>query len=706
MRQRGASDDDVRFRTCLDNMRYGACTPEDITHLRKRITARRIGCPRLTEARFRGVSVITSFNAHRDVLNEMGCERYALDSETNLVSFHSHDTWPLTRQRANTKKQVRDEASVFDPVRTSSVIPELLQTALWRLPPVCTEHVPGMLNLAVGMPVLLKNNEATELCATNGAEGVVVGWDSTTDDSNRRFLRTVFVRLTSPPRSVQIPGLPLNVIPVTTKKTRVKCLLPNDQVVTIDREQPMILPNFAMTDFCSQGRTRVTNVVDLHNCKNSLSMYTCLSRSSSYDGTLIIREFDTKKITSGTSGNLRREYRELELLDFITLLREEHRLPDGFPVGTRSACIQAFQLWKGKHFVPPRVHGALSWASEDPSHLHPPENLPQWRLVSKVDSRKRSADPPPNNVAKKVKHSSDITDIVTDQVVTMSPQNGTHDVMHGNTYFALSNFVARGSQWDSTNYSCAYDALVTILWNLRADRGAFYFSNICPAGTIMNDLEKQFSECSNVGQNLEIARDRIRDCLSQSQPRLFPRTGPEFCAVADVAEHLFDGMVANVVQVVQCQSCAYRMEESTSYLAPSMPVENIRIDKLLNNLLNSCPGRICSQCGAKVNVAVHHIETPWILFVELPVASQDAQSFVIPRSVELDHTPPVRTWKLAGIVYGGGSHFTARYCDTSGKLWFHDGISTGSSCISEGFLTDVDLYSAYGRQACLVMYIA
>ncbi|KAJ6458942.1 hypothetical protein C8R47DRAFT_994903 [Mycena vitilis] len=39
--------------------------------------------------------------------------------------------------------------------------------------------------------------------------------------------------------------------------------------------------------------------------------------------------------------------------------------------------------------------------------------------------------------------------------------------------------------------------------------------------------------------------------------------------------------------------------------------------------------------------------------------------------------------RLRGIVYGGQSHFTCRLIGKDGKMWFHDGITTGRDCIPE-----------------------
>ena len=51
-----------------------------------------------------------------------------------------------------------------------------MQEVLWSLPYACTENMPGILNICIGMPVMIKKNIATECGVTNGAEAKVVGW--------------------------------------------------------------------------------------------------------------------------------------------------------------------------------------------------------------------------------------------------------------------------------------------------------------------------------------------------------------------------------------------------------------------------------------------------------------------------------------------------------------------------------------------------
>jgi hypothetical protein len=195
------------------------------------------------------------------------------------------------------------------------------QEILWELTPEATEHSPGKLSLCIGLPVMIRKNEATELCITKGQEGTVAGWQEGEGPRGQRILDTLFVRLTNPPQTIQIQRLPDNVVPLIKTKKTITCQFPNDNKILIERDQVDILPNFSMTDYASQGKTRKVNVVHLNNCRSHQAYYTALSRSASAADTMIITAFATNHITGGASGWLRQEFRQLELLDAITKLK-------------------------------------------------------------------------------------------------------------------------------------------------------------------------------------------------------------------------------------------------------------------------------------------------------------------------------------------------------------------------------------------------
>ena len=266
---------DAKLRTALENMRYKACTPSDIQFLRTCIAGDQPDKPKLAQKRFRNVSIITAWNAHKDQINKLGSERFANETGQTLTTFYSKDQWAEDDEISKKNKWMKQKRK--NPKRGTNTLSPSLQKALWNLPHGSTEHIPGKLSVCIGMPVMLRHNEATECCITKGAEGTVAGWQACMGSHGKPMLDTLFVRLSNPPKTVNIEGLPLNVVPITQHSTKTTCKLWNDQVITVSRNQVLVLPNFAMTDYAAQGRTRANNVVELNNCRDHQSYYTCLS---------------------------------------------------------------------------------------------------------------------------------------------------------------------------------------------------------------------------------------------------------------------------------------------------------------------------------------------------------------------------------------------------------------------------------------------
>jgi hypothetical protein len=164
------------------------------------------------------------------------------------------------------------------------------------------KHVAGTLSLCIGLPIMIKCNVATELCIINGQEATVAGWQTCHGLKGQLMLDTLFVTLVNPPTTIQINSLAVNTVPLTSTVNNITCYLPDDTKVQISRTQVEILPNFAMTDYASQGKTRPHNAVDLSNCRTHQAYYTALSRGATAAGTVILQGFDLKKITRKASG--------------------------------------------------------------------------------------------------------------------------------------------------------------------------------------------------------------------------------------------------------------------------------------------------------------------------------------------------------------------------------------------------------------------
>jgi hypothetical protein len=268
---------------------------------------------------------------------------------------------------------------------SSTNITKADQEKLWELPHHATQHFPGKLSLCIGMPVMLRNNDATELCITKGQEGTVAGWQSYVGPHGKLVLDTLFIRLTNPPHMVNFAGLPENVVPIPKMSQTIECTMKSDQIRKVEREQCCVLPNFSMTDYASQGKTRPYNPVDLQHSKSHQSYYTCLSRCASAKGTLIVQSLQPSVITGGCSGWLRQEFRDLELLDEITRLAFRSQLPPEINSHYRNILIRQFRAWKGLNYIPDNLHPSIKWSAQCPNPLEAEVQDIPWQIVNRKE---------------------------------------------------------------------------------------------------------------------------------------------------------------------------------------------------------------------------------------------------------------------------------------------------------------------------------
>lgn len=721
MRQRSQTNDDARLRRALENMRYKSCTVEDIQYLTELCHSNTVK-HKMKDDRFRNVSVITAHNVHRDRINELGSARFAADNNQTLISFYSKDSWPNgPRISTNKKTKLSSGAAKLSQTKVGK-IPPSLQKVLWNVTPKSSDHKSGTLRLCKGLPVLIKYNEATECCVTNGAEAHVVDWISYLDpDTQARTLKTLFVKLHNPPSEINITGLPTNVVPISPESRQIACQVPEGSIITIKRSQIPVIPNFAMTDYCSQGRTRPFNVVHLNNCKNHQSYYTCLSRSATHEGTFIINGFNSSAITTGKGnglgGNIRQEFRELEILDEISKLRYESMLPNDVNGIVRRDLITQFRKWKGDAHLPQHMHNALKLDKQSPFVLSPCEDI-QWKIVSgqnKTSENKR--DKPVGH-----KNTSSFVPVQYSDKSTKPTQVPKCDLTSNSALSATHANVRTGLTWDSINWSCAYDSLFTILWNLwNEDK-----NNVLRQNSLQNNLYFQtlidgFRMHHNQQTSLESVRDNVRSLLSRDRIQLFP-TGPLPMDIKDLFQYMFAHENENALghKTTFCDNCGmhnrsnrpinhnvhefsdYSWQMSTMHNHPheakdgntghcaNMYFKSIRINTP------------CTYCGRNLLIKKHFESLPSILLIHL-----GTQKMQVSHTIHSKIGTQIHEYRIKGLVYHGDNHFTSAYIDKNQDIWYHDGIATGKNHEYQGSLRTTrnnNIIHSHGKQICTIIY--
>ena len=681
MRQRSESVEDARFREVLSNMRYKACTVEDIDFLRSRVSSNLPNRPSINDARFRNVSIITCLNSLKDEINRLGALRFAKESSQNLVDFYSIDTLPSEDAKNNRGRKQRMRQKHRDVFTEHGKIKPDIQKVLWEQPPCAnTKLVPGKLSLCIGMPVMIRHNIATELCMTKGQEGSVHGWQFQLINGVNT-LDTLFIQLHNPPTPVKLDGLPLNVVPLAKNSVTTTCNLPDDSSLDISRSQPDVLPNFAMTDFASQGKTRENNVVDLSYSRSHQGYYTSLSRGMSAAGTLILGGFHPSKIMGGASGALRQEFRDLELLDEITTLHYENKLPKNIAMADRRNTIVAlFREMKGLQHMPSKMHGALRWNKRDPYLVSEglANNVVEWRIIEP-----RSA--------KKVQLASEIsTNNKRDQVLTEKPeQNKKLKSSHGTASHADPHLppkllVPIGTQWE--NNSCAYDAICTVLFNIwREDPAGITLSWNELDNDLLVTLTAAFEthvdfHTGSPSYSLEQIRDDLRHHLACISDEF--RFG-RYASVHAVMNRLLESREPVTMSIRRCRD-NHPVDSNEMFsnsceimTAGASSTTDHGIQEHMDNF--SIPLSVkCLACEKELVRSFSFAFHPPLLCIELWQGLGLLDSILNINAGGLG-----RRYKLRGIIYFSGEHFTSRIIARNGLVWFHDGMFTGSSLVYE-----------------------
>lgn len=305
---------DRKWTDMLYRLRVGGCTAQDISMVKGLI----LGGSNVPSTDFASppwldAVLVTSRNSVRDFWNEAALRRHTLVTGNVTYVCPSDDfvgkaARPLTR------------------VETKAVA---------GLSQKRTGKLAFSVETSVGMQAMVLLNIATESDLANGSRGTVtqIVLDSREDalevgEDGRVYLAyppvCVIFRLdhsTFPP----FEGLKDGEVPVFPSQTSFTITLDSGEKRTIHRRQLAMTPVYAFTDYKSQGQTIEQVIVDLgESTRNSLDpfhAYVSLSRSRGRETIRLLRDFDTRLLTTHPCVHLIDEDKRLATLDAATMLR-------------------------------------------------------------------------------------------------------------------------------------------------------------------------------------------------------------------------------------------------------------------------------------------------------------------------------------------------------------------------------------------------
>ncbi|KAJ7028211.1 hypothetical protein C8F04DRAFT_964254 [Mycena alexandri] len=467
------------------------------------------------------------------------------------------------------------------------------------------------------------------------------------------------------------------------------------------REQVVCLLNFSITDYTAQGKSRPKNPVDLTNCKDHRAYYVALSRATTANGTIILQDFNTDKITRGMTGFLRQELRELELLDEITRLRTEGLLPRTVTGIYRRQLIRLYLLWRGSAPDPPHFHPTMCEDGKGDSVIPPSIDYAEWVPSGTRPQNKRKRKDEAADLPKRKRNKS-----VQDQGAQMS---------------AVSRVMLEarpsGLIWDAVDYSCGYDSTFTVLaniWRCNPHVWSGQLDSVSPLMSIFSQLMSRVDQGEIV---FEQARNLVRRAMHTAKPADFPY-GPRGTTIDRIARILLQEDTYASGQL-RCSRCAFVDLEEQSMIEPFLSAapnsqqtrrfpSGLPVSEWLKSHLSTTTARcpVCFAVGVSTRMSVSCTvrKVPPIILIMV-----DVGLYLYDKTLSFDCAGRQVTSTLRGIIYSGNAHFTSRYISSAGVVWYHDGMLTGRDCVNEGALdamSAAQLRTARGRGALTLIYAA
>src|SRR5262245_11067876 len=198
---------------------------------------------------------------------------------------------------------------------------------------------------------------------------------------------------------------------------------------------------------------------------------------------------------------------------------------------------------------------------------------------------------------------------------------------HGSIYLTVIEnicFAHIGLIWDNQNYSCAYDALFTILytiWTSDILKWSEFFDKTSESLSILNN---GFNMYHKNELTIENARDNVRYYLHDQNNILFP-SGPVGMNITDLASILcrpLNPISKTNYECMDCEILTKTTNKFTYYVNLQRSDLNITnkdsIASILERLLYQPTSRRCNNCNDILYKNISFVDPPELLIMHLP----------------------------------------------------------------------------------------
>jgi hypothetical protein len=249
-----------------------------------------------------------------------------------------------------------------------------------------------------------------------------------------------------------------------------------------------------------------------------------------------------------------------------------------------------------------------------------------------------------------------------------------------------------GLKWDQDNYSCAYDTLLPVLFQVWRENPTKWTKRL---RLYSEKLVLHFEKLSQGKKTFEQIRDQIRSKLHRANPRLFPygRGGTDIDGLAEV---LLTSNSALLSKTTECPSCKRDITKliMTSFINTGTSTceewymfrelcegENTTERMSVNSWLQYYLTAVRLQCKRCSLTIKDEVSAEVEIHTMPPIIGMHVYSLFlkIDQKISLqDKRSKTHLYALRAIIYFGHFHFVCRIVDRDGYVWYNDGMTTGS----------------------------
>jgi len=203
--------------------------------------------------------------------------------------------------------------------------------------------------------------------------------------------------------------------------------------------------------------------------------------------------------------------------------------------------------------------------------------------------------------------------------------------------------------------------------------------------------------------SFETARDTIRDELHIQSPAQFPY-GTRGTSVAALASAILAPHDCVAISCPECTNCEYSEPyindrlELVLYEKEDTPKSTCKwLGSLEHETHEKCP-----HCFSAMMQPVSFKSAPSVLVFEI-----NSRNIKVSKTLKFEQEGETVVLDVKGLIYHGDFHFTSCMIGTDGMVWYHDGMTTGSSCENEGDFEKFSfrkLLKCKGKKLILVVY--